>query len=200
MADLLHKRDPGLYYDLMPNSGSLEFLTGLLIELGTKVNHRGGAKGINVIMDIAPRLGKDANLGTKALVPSIGVLPVVPKVQSKVASLLVAVGSASRFQVHNASLSDSLDERNARWLALLANGADSTKLHLAWNARVRENQSALQHEKTNSMREAEIKLEGEAKIRVAKPKFKSSQSERCTAMNRITPVCSMSIPTRTWLP
>lgn len=173
VADLLHKRDPGLYYDLIPSSGSLEFLTGLLIELGIKVNHRGGAKGINVIMDIAPRLGKDANLGTKALVPSIGVLPVVPKVQSKVASLLVAVGSASRLNAR----SDSLDERNARWLALLANGADSTKLHLAWNARVRENQSALQHEKTNSMREAEIKLEGEAKIRVEKPKFKSSQSE-----------------------
>lgn len=183
VADLLHKRDPGLYYDLMPSSGSLEFLTGLLIELGIKVNHRGGAKGINVIMDIAPRLGKDANLGTKALVPSIGVLPVVPKVQSKVASLLVAVGSASRFQVHNASLSDSLDERNARWLALLANGADSTKLHLAWNARVRENQSALQHEKTNSMRKAEIKLEGEAKIRVAKPKFKSSQSKSSSKDN-----------------
>lgn len=173
---LLFEKDPGVYYDLIPSSGSWGFLTAMLEELGIKVvkQKQVGSKRINIMIDIEPRVGKDANLGTRALVPSIGILPDSPEIRSSPSSELVAIGACS---------SEKRDERSAQWLALLANGADSTKLRNSWRLHKRKLMLIQEREmQTLLMQESLLKNREQRDAKVVKPKSKPKSKDDSTAI------------------
>ena len=151
--------DPRLKYATQDSddAGGYNHLIQLLKELGIKVGHHGSAFGPSwsKVYGIVPIIGTDVNRGSKAIMPTAGTLKPVPE-------CIAFYDDNNLMSFARSCARQPLTTAQMKFLVVQPLELERPKLELE-----------LELERP---KRSEIKLEGEAKIRVAKPKFKSSQS------------------------